>query len=122
MPPRLLSILSLVESALGTLECPSVQRPATRVVNFQKGLAKMSLADGSGWILVQNFVLADGEICIRADFGWANTQETGTCSIFPKGDNFDWFGAAAKVAEAWMAGPKLPVSAGLASETLPAAS
>lgn len=116
-------MMSSVEAALATLECPSVLQRASRVVNFQKGIAKMTFADGSGWILLQNFTLADGEICIRSEFGWPNTQETGNCSVFPKGDNFDWFGAAAKIAEAWMAGPKLPVNgAGVARESLPAAS
>jgi hypothetical protein len=110
-PPRLLSLLSLIESALNTLSCPAVNKPPQRMVNFQKGIARIAFGDGSGAITLQNFTLADGQICVKAAFSWANSDATGSCSIYPNSDNFDWFGAAAKIAEGWMNGIPEPASA-----------
>lgn len=104
MPPRLLSFLSSIEQVLAGDACPSVQTRPRRSVNYQKGIARMTFADGSGSITLQNFTLADGQICIKAEYLWAWPQPTvGSHAIYPSTDNFDWFGAAYKVAQGWMA-------------------
>lgn len=106
MTPRLLSLMSSVESSLASHECTSVRNPPERSVNFQKGIARMTFADGSGSIALQNFTLADGAICIKAEFTWAATNAVGSVSVYPTPDNFDWFGAAVKIAQSWLAGAK----------------
>lgn len=102
--PRLVSLLSSIEKALVSYACPSVGGRPQRVVNYQKGIARMSFSDGSGSITLQSFTLADGQICVKAEFLWAQTQQTGTYSIYPSTDNFEWYGAAIRLAEAWMNG------------------
>jgi len=93
-----------VESALINQGCQVVNTPPQRAVNFQKGIARMTFADGSGSITLQNFTLADGQICIRAQYTWAPSQATASCSIYPMGDDFNWSAAADKVADGWVAG------------------
>ncbi len=104
MAPRLLSLLTLIESALSQNESPSVAkgRPM-RTVNFHKGLARLSFNDGSGAILLQGFTLADGQICVKAMLEWAGASKPGVQSVYPKED-FNWSGAAHRIAEAWMDG------------------
>lgn len=105
MAPRLLSLLTLIESSLSQNEAPSVAkgRPA-RTVNFHKGLARLSFNDGSGSILLQGFTLADGQICVKAMLEWAGSAKSGVQSVYPK-EGFNWAGAACRIAEAWMDGP-----------------
>jgi hypothetical protein len=105
MAPRLLSLLTLIETSLSEHEAASVAkgRPG-RTVNFHKGLARMSFNDGSGSILLQGFTLADGQICVKAMLEWAGAARSGVQSIYPK-EGFNWAGAACRVAEAWMDGP-----------------
>lgn len=105
MSPRLLSLLSSVESSLSSHGCPAVNIPPARAVNFQKGIARMTFADGAGSLTLQNFTLADGQICVKAEFYWPQTNSMGSCAVYPTPENFDWFGAAVKIAQAWMAGP-----------------
>ena len=102
--PRLVSLLSSIEKALVSYACPSVGGRPQRVVNYQKGVARMSFSDDSGSITLQSFTLADGQICVKAEFYWAQTQQTGTYSIYPSNDNFEWSGAAIRLGEAWMNG------------------
>lgn len=64
----------------------------------------MSFTDGSGSITLQNFTLADGEICVRAEYFWTGSNALGSFSIYPKAENFDWQGAAARIADGWMKG------------------
>jgi hypothetical protein len=105
MAPRLLSLLTLIESSLSQNEAPSVAkgRPA-RTVNFNKGLARLVFNDGSGSILLQSFTLADGQICVKAMLEWSGASKPGVQSIYPKED-YNWLGAACRIAEAWMDGP-----------------
>jgi hypothetical protein len=105
MAPRLLSLLTLIESSLSEHEASSVAkgRPM-RTVNFDKGLARLSFNDGSGSILLQGFTLADGQICVKAMLEWAGATEAGVQSVYPK-EGFNWAGAACRIAEAWMDGP-----------------
>lgn len=104
MPPRLLSLLSSVESALINQGWPGVNTPPQRAVNYQKGIARMIFSDGSGSVTLQNFVLADGQICVRAQFTWAPSQATASCSIYPTGNEYNWNTAAEKIADGWVNG------------------
>jgi hypothetical protein len=115
MAPRLLSLLTLIESSLSEHEAPSVSRgrPA-RTVNFHKGLARLSFNDGSGSILLQGFTLADGQICVKAILEWTGAGRPGVQSVYPK-EGFNWAGAACRIAEAWMDGPPAPESQASAS-------
>ena len=111
MAPRLLTLLNQIEIALSNREAPAVSKPPLRSVNFHKGMARANFADGSGSILLQNFTLADGQICVRAVFSWEGSADTGSHSIYPR-ENFDWFTAADQIASAWLAGqPVVPSSA-----------
>lgn len=83
----------------------------------------MTFRDGSGSLTLQNFTLADGQICVKAEFGWSNAITPGSDAVYPTGDNFDWQRAAEKIAEAWLEGPRADnVALSHASESLPAAS
>lgn len=103
-PGRLLSLLNAIEEALSANECASVSGRPQRFVNFQKGIARMTFADGSGSITVQNFTLADGQTCVKALYAWAGNGKTGNGAVYPKGDNFDWQGASFRLAEQWIDG------------------
>ena len=103
MAPRLLTLLSQIERALASHGSVAVATPAARSVNFHKGLARITFVDGSGSILLQNFTLADGQICVRAVFSWQGNPETGTQSVYPR-ESFDWPAAADQLAKAWLAG------------------
>ncbi len=63
----------------------------------------MTFTDGSGSILLQNFTLADGEICVRATLVWEGRTTEGSHAIYPR-ENFDWFTAADQIANVWLAG------------------
>jgi hypothetical protein len=121
MAPRLLSLLSLIESSLSEHEAPSVAkgRPS-RTVNFHKGLARLTFNDDSGSILLQGFTLADGQTCVKAVLEWAGAPKPGVQSVYPK-EGFNWAGAACRIAEAWMDGPpagEAPVSTSAVEEAL----
>ena len=120
MAPRLLTLLSHIETALGNQGARAVATPATRSVNFHKGLARIIFTDGSGSILLQNFTLADGQICVRAVFSWEGNPNTGTQAVYPR-ESFDWQAAADQLAAAWLAGhmsSSAPASAETRSESL----
>ncbi len=98
MPPRLLSLLSLIEAALsGSVQGGVVMRSA----NYPEGIARMTFADGGGSIVLRNFLLADGELCVRVDLRRAGTAGAGASVIYPRTGAFDWTTAAAKIARAW---------------------
>lgn len=61
----------------------------------------MTFADGSGSIVLQNFLLADGELCVRVDLRRARTPGSGASVIYPRTGAFDWTMAAARIARAW---------------------
>jgi hypothetical protein len=105
MAPRLLSLLSLIETSLAEHESPSVARGRpSRTVNFHKGLARLTFNDSSGSILLQGFILADGQTCVKAVLEWAGAPKPGSQSVYPT-ETFNWAGAACRIAEAWMDGP-----------------
>lgn len=105
MAPRLLSLLTLIESSLADHGSEAVARGRpSRTVNFHKGLARMSFNDGSGSILLQGFTLADGQICVKAMLEWKGIERPGMQAVYPT-EHFNWPGAACRIAEAWMDGP-----------------
>ncbi len=112
MPPRLLSFLSAIEHALVANGYPGVDERPERFVSYQKAIARMTFRDGSGSITLQNFTLADGQICVKAEFHWTKARTFGTRSVFPTAENFDWKQAANKISEAWVAG-LIPVETGV---------
>jgi len=103
MAPRLLTLLALIETSLAKHGSRAVASPPSRSVNFHKGLARITFVDGSGSILLQNFTLADEQICVRAVFSWAGSTATGSHSIYPS-ESFDWSDAGGQIAAAWLAG------------------
>jgi hypothetical protein len=103
MAPRLLTLLAQIEKALAIQGSQAVASPVSRSVNFHKGLARITFSDGSGSIHLQNFTLADGQICVRAVFSWQGSADTGTLSVYPR-EAFDWQAAADQLAAAWLAG------------------
>ena len=109
MASRLLSLLSLVENALerDAIESGTSAPVVSRLVNYPKGLARLTINSGAGVIFFQHFDLADGEICVHATATWAGREETGQAAIYPQGADFDWKAAAARVAAVWIAGPKV---------------
>ncbi|HEU5081145.1 MAG TPA: hypothetical protein VFT72_18175 [Opitutaceae bacterium] len=122
-PPRLLSFLAAIEAVFQLHGAPCADQKPERFVNFQKGIARMTFRDGSGALTLQNFTLADGQICVKAEFNWANAITPGSDAVYPTGSNFDWQRAAEKIAEAWLEGPAANnVVQTRASEPLPAAS
>lgn len=64
----------------------------------------MIFCDQSGSIALQHFSLADGEVCIRAQYYWTASRATSSYSIYPSGNEFNWMGAAGKIAEGWVEG------------------
>jgi hypothetical protein len=110
MAPRLLTLLKHIETALANNGARAVGTPPSRTVNFHKGLARMHFADDSGSILLQNFTLADGQICVRAVFSWEGNANTSAVAIYPR-DDFDWLGAADQIATAWLAGQNASAAA-----------
>lgn len=109
MAPRLLTLLSLIETALVNNGATAVASPPARAVSFHKGMARMNFADGSGSIVLNNFTLADGQICVRAMLNWGEGVQPGSQSIYPR-ENFDWPAAAEQIATAWISGTPPPVS------------
>jgi len=104
MAPRLLSFLSKIETALIEQGSTIVAKPMQRCVSYQKGLARLSFADG-GAISLQNFTLADGQICVKASLTWAGREGQVVHAIYPHADSHDWAMSAEGVALAWMSGP-----------------
>ncbi len=64
----------------------------------------MIFSDQSGSIALQHFSLADGEVCVRAQYSWTASHATASHSIYPSGDDYNWVGAAAKIAAGWTEG------------------
>lgn len=97
MPPRLLSLLSSIEEALGDIA------PVGRVmrsVDYGKGIARMTFADGSGSIVLRNFVLTEGQLCVRVELHRAGAAVPRSTAIYPQTPR-DWLAATVRIAEAW---------------------
>ncbi len=110
---RLLSFLTDTEHAL-VAEAGMVGGgiwEVTRMVNYNQGLARMTLTervDGGkpevkGNILLQNFTLADGSLCLKANLHWKDTAESIVLSVYSK-PRTNWRAEAGMVASAWLSG------------------
>lgn len=103
MSPRLLSLLSSVEAELS--RGPGAVRAAGRSADYRRGVARLSLADTAGrpagGLVVQNFLLADGQLCVRARFLGVDGRELGEGAIYPTTERFDWDVAARRLAREW---------------------
>lgn len=101
MAPRLLSLLTLIEAALNELE----QGGATsRLVNYRRGVARMTFVDGRGGVVVQNFALADGQLCVRVELHRGGVL-AGEAVFYPRQTAFDWADEAATIARRWASLP-----------------
>jgi hypothetical protein len=102
MTTRLLSFLLLIEDALGKRRGSAMT--STRMVSYHKGLARMAL-NGGGVVHLQNFSLADGQICLKAAMYWPGCELPATQALYPN-ESFDWRSAAGRIADIWLAGPE----------------
>jgi len=113
MPNRLLSLLSEIERALlATDSSPGGGTWDTmRLINYHQGLARLTLAvklsgqapESRGSILLQNFTLADGTQCLKANLAWQGTENTSVYAIYAK-PTVNWTLEASQIAEKWLDG------------------
>lgn len=103
MAPRLLSLLSLVQSALIEQGVALDRQSVQRSVSYHKGLARMSFEDG-GSISLQSFTMADGQICVKAALMRAGQADALIHAIYPHRADHDWRESAESIALAWVAG------------------
>src|SRR5688572_4802285 len=111
---RLLSFLSEIERALakGTSGAGAAAWETTRMVNFQHGLARLTLkprsnpdrSGGDGTIFLQAFTLADGSLCLKASLSWNGSDVVPAITIYST-PTLNWRHEAAGVAAAWLKGP-----------------
>ncbi len=127
---RLLSFLTDIERAI-VAESPVVEGGAwesTRMVNFEQGLARVTLAPRSpadlplpgGTIFLQAFALADGSQCLKATLNWKDSAVTSSIAVYSK-PSLNWKLEASRIASIWLEGPPAPEAAqdaGLPTEGL----
>lgn len=110
-PPRLLSLLALIEGALAEDARPGAP---LRSADFRKGIARMTFPADGGSVLVQNFQLADGQLCVRVKLARPGAVAW-EGAIYPQVKGFDWSDAAARIALNWPVPTATPEYAGAAS-------
>jgi hypothetical protein len=117
---RLLSFLSDIEHAI-VAESPMIDGgawEATRMMNFEKGLGRLTLTPRSpeelplpgGTIFLQAFSLADGSQCLKATLSWKDTETTTSASVYTT-PSLNWRLEASRIASAWLEGPPASTSA-----------
>ena len=122
---RLLSFLSEIERVL-TKETSSAGATAwetARMVNFQHGLARLTLTPRSrtdrssqdGTIFLQAFMLADGSLCLKASLGWNCSDAAPVIAVYST-PTLNWRHEAAGIAAAWLKGP--PAHSAFSSGTI----
>ena len=128
MSNRLLSLLSEIERALIANDPDGCTWDTMRLINYQQGLARMTLAVKSpergsvprGAILLQNFTLADGSQCLKANLSWQGTENTAVYAIYAK-PGLNWTLEASQIAIKWidgqMAVASVPADAGMLEAT-----
>jgi len=111
---RLLSFLTDIEKAI-VAESPMVDGgawEATRMVNFQQGLGRLTLVNRApaelplpgGTIFLQAFALADGSQCLKATLSWNDSQITHAIPVYAT-PAVKWKVEASRIATMWMEGP-----------------
>lgn len=106
MTHRLLSLLSQIEDSLRQADPDTIrQLQSTRSVNYQKGLARLTLrtGDGTTWgaVSVQGYRLANGETCLKLAMTCGLSDVARPVSIYPR-ENHDWTNEARKIAVLWL--------------------
>jgi len=76
-------------------------------VNFHKGLCRLTFGGNAGAIVLQSYVLADGQSCLKAVLSWQGSNQVGYESVYPQG-HFDWLTAPIALASAWSPALLLP--------------
>ncbi len=113
MSNRLLTLLTQIERAVIAND-PSPEGGAwdtLRLVNFHQGLARLTLSIRSvtgatsiqGIVLLQNFTLADGTECVKANLNWQGIEKSALYSIYSK-PLLDWNREAAQIGAQWLEG------------------
>jgi hypothetical protein len=113
MSNRLLSLLTEIERALLARDpAPDGGSWDTmRLINYNQGLARLTLAVRSpervtvsrGSILLQNFTLADGSQCLKANLSWAGAENSTVYAIYSK-PQINWSLEASQIAAKWLDG------------------
>lgn len=110
---RLLSFLTEIENALHA-ESPALDGGAwdtLRMVNFHHGLARLTLTPRSGntlpsgAIFVQEFVLADGSLCLKASLNWKGREAFPVMAVYST-PRSNWKLEASRIAGHWLEGPQ----------------
>lgn len=113
MSNRLLTLLTQIERAViandpspggGTWD-------TLRLVNFHQGLARLTFSIRSmtgatstqGVVLLQDFTLADGTQCVKANLSWQGIEKSALYSIYSK-PLLDWNREAAQIGAQWLDG------------------
>lgn len=103
MNARLLSLLTMLQDAIARES--GMTPTGTRMVNFHKSIAKLSLKDG-GTIHVQGYRLADGQACVKVALWWPRCDRPAIHAIYPNKLDFNWSASVGRIALAWLAGPE----------------
>lgn len=113
MSTRLLSLLTEIENAIVANDASPENgtHETSRVINFKQGLARLALVVRSsagattarGAILLQNYSLADGSQCVKANLSWYGTESTAIYAIYGKAET-NWKGEASQIAIKWLDG------------------
>jgi hypothetical protein len=127
---RLLSFLTDVERAI-RLEANADEGAvwdSTRMINFQTGLARLTLTlrepDSGmphGTLLVQHFRLANGSFCLKANLNWAGSEASPTLAVYDT-PLLNWSLEASRIASAWLAGPPAVTTIATPSHSTPSLS
>lgn len=125
---RLLSFLTDLERAI-RMEANADENAiwdAARIVNFQTGLARLTLtcreADlgmPSGTLLLQYFSLANGSFSLKASLNWQGSDLTSHLSVYDT-PVLNWKLEASRIAAAWLAGPPAAATSTSAEEPVEA--
>ena len=120
MSNRILSLLTEIENALKAND-PSPDDgtwDTMRLINFHQGLARLTLAvrsisgvtAGRGAIVLQDFTLADGTQCVKANLTWREVEQPVVYSIYSK-PQLNWKVEAGQIANQWLDGHLAAVEA-----------
>jgi hypothetical protein len=112
MQYHLLSLLTEIENAIRAVQAATggASMDASRMVNFQTGLARLSLKmktaadfETRGHVQLQHFHLSDGRTCVKVHLSWTGSDARRTIDLFTL-PNRNWSGEAQRVAEIWLDG------------------
>lgn len=98
LSPRLFSLLDLIERAL--IEAGLCSGTPLRSADFRKGVARMMFPGEGGGVLVQNFQMADGQLCARVRLSRPGAVAW-EGAIYPQARGFDWSDAASRIVQNW---------------------